>query len=349
MKKVSIHPKTPLLTRLLRSLLPPVVLLAIVLLCRARPAWADWYALHFYPVWSGAASRVSSWIPVSMEEIIVIIALAFAIFCLFRLRRRWTALVSLLLWMVVWFYAGWGLNYFRSSVYARAGKQPEVFEPQRFRLFLDRYAEELNEGYEPVEEVDKAHIEQEIRQYYATLPARWGLAQPKPWQRPKQLLLNFLYNAVGVSGYVGPFLSEIQINEDTPPRQYPFLLAHELSHLLGVSSEAEANFWAWRACAASTDPQIRYAAHQSLLPYVLGNARSALSEQEYREWVNTLRPEVKEVYEAERAHWAARYSPLIGRVHGWFYDLFLKSNSIRSGTANYYEVIQILLSLEDEA
>ncbi|MCR5841367.1 MAG: DUF3810 domain-containing protein [Bacteroidales bacterium] len=339
--------KSGWLPRLLRSVLPPAVLLTGVLLCRTRPAWADAYALHFYPVWSGIASRVSSWIPISLEEIIVLAAIAGAVFCLFRLRRRWTALVSLLLWIVVWFYAGWGLNYFRSNIYQRAGRQPEVFEPQRFRLFLDQYAQALNEGYVPVDELDREQVEQEIKQFYASLPARWGLAQPKAWQRPKRLLLNFIYNAVGVSGYVGPFLAEIQINEDATLRQYPYLFAHELSHLLGVSNEAEANYWAWQACSASADPKIRYAAHQSLLPYVLGNARSALPEEEYKQWVSTLRPEVKEVYEAERAHWAERYSPLVGRIHGWFYDLFLKSNSIRSGTANYYEVIQILLTLED--
>ena len=346
MKKTSPRTPSPLLPRLLRSVLPPAVLLAGVLLCRSRPAWADWYALHVYPVWSGAASRVSSLVPVSLEEIIVVCALLAAIFCLVRLRRRWTALVSLLLWVVVWFYAGWGLNYFRSSIYERAGRQPEVFEPQRFQGFLDEYAQALNEGYQPVEEVDRLQVEQEVKAYYATLSERWGLARPKAWQRPKRLLLNFLYNAVGVSGYVGPFMAEIQINEDALPRQYPFLFAHELSHLLGVSSEAEANFWAWRACSASADPQIRYAALQSLLPYVLGNARSALSAEEYQAWVGTLRPEVKEVYETERAYWAERYSPLIGRIHSWVYDKFLKSNSIRSGTANYYEVIQMILTLD---
>ncbi|MCR4825235.1 MAG: DUF3810 domain-containing protein, partial [Bacteroidales bacterium] len=278
--------------RLLRSALPPAVLLAGVLLCRTRTVWADWYALHFYPVWSAAASRVSALVPFSLEELIVIGAAVAAIVCLFRLRRRWTILVSLLLWVVVWFYAGWGLNYFRSSIYERAGKQPEVFEPQRFRQFLDDFAGALNEGYRPAVTADKAQLEAEIRQYYASLPAQWGLARPKPWQRPKHLLADPLYNAVGVSGYVGPFMAEIQINEDAPLRQYPFLYAHELSHLLGVSSEAEANYWAWRTCSASADPEIRYAALQSLLPYVLGNAKSALPAEEYSEWLGTLRPEV---------------------------------------------------------
>ena len=333
----------------IRKQLVPVlvaaVLLGLVAVCRSHTAWADWYSLHFYPTWSGAVSWLSARLPFSLDEWVVILAAAIAVAHLVRLRKRWAALVGLLLWIAVWFYAGWGLNYFRSSIYERAGKRPEAFEPQRFRLFLEDYARQLNAAYRPFDELDGAATEQEIRQFYATLSPDWGLAKPKDWQRPKRLVANRLYSAVGVTGFVGPFFSEIQLNEDTPDRQYPFLCAHELAHLLGVSSEAEANYWAWRACTASSDPLVRYAALQSLLPYVLGNARAALQEEEFVRWRDSLRPEVTEVLRDEQAFWRERYVPWIGRLQAWFYNLFLKGNRIRSGMANYNEVIQIILTL----
>ena len=238
----------------LRKQLVPVLvaaaLLSLVAVCRSHTAWADWYSLHFYPAWSGAVSWLSARLPFSLDEWVVILAAALAVAHLVRLRKRWAALVGLLLWIAVWFYAGWALNYFRSNIYERAGKRPEVFEPQRFRLFLEDYARQLNAAYRPFDELDRTATEQEVRQFYATLAPDWGLARPKDWQRPKRLVANRLYSAVGVTGFVGPFFSEIQLNEDTPDRQYPFLFAHELAHLLGVSSEAEANYWAWRACSA---------------------------------------------------------------------------------------------------
>ena len=331
--------------RQLGSVLVAALLLAVVLLCRSRTAWADWYALHFYPVWSGAVSWLSARLPFSLDEWVVILAAALALAHLIRLRKRWAALVGLLLWITVWFYAGWGINYFRSSIYERAGKRPEVFEPQRFRQFLDDYARQLNESYRPFGELDKEAVETEVKQFYATLSPEWGLAKPKAWQRPKHLVVNRLYSAVGVTGYVGPFFSEIQLNEDTPARQYPFLFAHELAHLLGVSSEAEANYWAWRACSASADPQVRYAGLQSLLPYVLSNARSALAEEDFVRWRDTLRPEVVETLQTEQAYWRERYVPWIGRLQAWSYNLFLKGNRIRSGMANYSEVVQMILTL----
>ena len=331
----------------LLSILVPALLLGVVFLCRARTGWADWYALRFYPVWSGAMSWLSARLPVSLEEWIVVGAFVLAVVFLVRLKKRWAALVSLLLWLTVWLYAGWGINYFRSSIYERAGKQPERFELQRFRQFLDDFTQELNDSWQPFGELDKTRFEQEVKQYYEALPATWGLAKPKSWQKPKRLLFNRLYSAVGVSGYVGPFASEIQINEEIPLRQYPLVYAHELSHLLGVSSEAEANYWGYRACMASSEAQIRYAALQSMLPYVMRNARAALPEEDYKAWQQTVRPEVREVLLQEQEFWQERFSPLLGRIQSWFYDLFLKSNRISSGMANYNEVVQMILTLED--
>ena len=333
------------LRKQLAPALVAAVLLGLVAVCRSHTAWADWYSLHFYPTWSGAVSWLSARLPFSLDEWVVILAAAIAVAHLVRLRKRWAALVGLLLWIAVWFYAGWGLNYFRSSIYERAGKRPEAFEPQRFRLFLEDYARQLNAAYRPYDGLDRTATEQEVRQFYATLSPDWGLARPKDWQRPKRLVANRLYSAVGVTGFVGPFFSEIQLNEDTPDRQYPFLFAHELAHLLGVSSEAEANYWAWRACSASSDPLVRYAGLQSLLPYVLGNARTALPEEEFVRWRDSLRPEVTEVLRDEQAFWRERYVPWIGRLQAWSYNLFLKGNRIRSGMANYNEVIQIILTL----
>ena len=341
--------KKSLRRRLLHHVLPPALLFVLLLVFRSRTAWVDWYSLHFYPVWSGIASRISSWVPFSLDEVVIVAAIAGVVFCLFRLRRRWTTLVALLLWLLVWASIGWELNYYRSDIFARAGKQAERFDPRRFQRFLDDYAQELNGSYLPWNDLDKDAVEQEVKQYYTALPARWGLTQPKAWQRPKKLMFKWVLNSFGVSGYVGMFASEIQINNDAPNREYPFLFAHELSHLLGVSNEAEANYWAYSACTASARPEIRYAGLQSLLPYVLTNAKSALSEAEYEQFVEMLRPEVMEVYQAEKDHWLERYSPTVGRISGWFYDLYLRSHRIPSGKANYNEVIRILLTLSKPA
>jgi len=42
----------------------------------------------------------------------------------------------------------------------------------------------------------------------------------------------------------------------------------------------------------------------------------------------------------------AKYSPLIGDVQDWIYDLYLKGNKIESGRKNYSEVIGLLISYQ---
>lgn len=334
-----------------------------VALVRAHKAWADVYATEIYPRTSAALSWLTGWIPLSMEEVVVGAAAVAAVACFARLRRRWLPLLSLVLWLVVWFYAGWGLNYFRSSIFERAGVRPAEFEESRFREFLEEFSAGLGRAYDlgaedlrgasfgpsssAVSGVDSASaLEREVRGFYEALPARWGLARPKAWQRPKRLLLDRLYSSVGVMGFVGPFFNEIQVGGDVPAVQYPFTYAHEYSHLLGVSSEAEANYWAWEACCASAVPAFRYSAYISLLPYVASHARRLLSEEEYAAWAGSLHPGALEDYNATQAHWDALYSPFIGRIQNWAYNLYLKGNSIPAGTADYSGVIRIILSLD---
>lgn len=55
----------------------------------------------------------------------------------------------------------------------------------------------------------------------------------------------WIYPAIferGRIGCHGTVFAEAQVNEDVLPEQYPFTMAHEFAHLLGVGSEAEANY-----------------------------------------------------------------------------------------------------------
>ena len=104
----------------------------------------------------------------------------------------------------------------------------------------------------------EADIRREVKRIYRQVPGYFALTVPKDYQCPKQSLVNDLYSKVGVLGYMGPFFDESHLNHELLPVQYPFTYAHELSHLLGVSSEAEANFWAYQVCIRSADRYVRY-------------------------------------------------------------------------------------------
>ena len=114
--------------------------------------------------------------------------------------------------------------------------------------------------------------------------------------RVKEMLVPSLMSGVGVMGYIGPFFVEYNLNPQLLPVQYPATYAHEMAHVLGVSNEAEANYYGYRICISSSVREIRFSGYFSLLGYVLSNAYSVLDEEAFESWKNRLRPEIRELY-----------------------------------------------------
>ena len=322
---------------------------------RYLPSLAEGYARTVYPILSSGLSAFSSLFPFPLMEVFMVSLILALILYSIRLHKKGTGLRKILFregemlaWVYVWFYLGWGLNYYRYNIYTRLQTPPVTYEEQHFKDFLKDYTERLNATYQPSTDIADEELKQHVHAFYAHLPASYGLAQPKSWQQPKSFIFTSLYSKVGVLGSMGPFFSEAQLNADLPDVQYPFTYAHELSHLLGVSSEAEANYWAYRTCTESPSASLQYCGYFGLLPYVISNASNLLSEEDYQAWLQTIRLEVREQYNENRKYWRERYSPFIGSIQDFVYNLFLKGNKIESGKKNYAEVIGLLLSLPKE-
>ena len=326
--------------------------IAFITLCRYQPSIAEWYARTVYPPLSAALSAFSSLFPFPLMELLVVSLILWLILYPVWKRKKgipWRKILlremEMLAWIYVWFYWGWGLNYFRYNIYTRLQTPPVPYEEQHFKEFLKDYTEKLNSTYQSDTEIDSERLKEYVQTFYANLPSTYGLSQPKEWQEPKNFIFTSLYNKVGVLGSMDPFFAEAQLNDDLPEVQYPFTYAHEFSHLLGVSNEAEANYWAYRACTESSSTALQYCGYFGLFPYVLSNASYLLPKEDFQAWIKTIRPEVKEQYNQKNAYWQEKYSPLIGSIQDFTYNLFLKGNKIASGKKNYAEVIGLLLSL----
>lgn len=330
-----------------------VMAILFVMLCRYSPNLAEGYARCVYPYVSIVLSAFSSWFPFSLEEVLVVLVILW-LFLFPVLKRRggcgWKTIcgrmIECLAWIYVWFYMGWGMNYFRYNIYTRLQVKPVAYEEQKFMAFLDNYTDSLNTTYVDRVDVPMETIDREVKSFYRRIPKSAGLVSPKDYQTPKFFTFTSLYSGVGVLGSMGPFFAEAQLNRDLLPVQLPFTFAHEFSHLLGVSNEAEANYWAYRACTESALPEMKCAGYMGLLPYVIANASRLLDKEQFQAWIKQINPEILEAYKNNRLYWQEKYSPLIGEVQEVTYNLFLKGNKIPSGQKNYAEVIGILLSMQ---
>ena len=116
--------KSPVLFYGRLALLAAGVLYTLV--CRYMAGAGEWYARQVYPVVSGILSAMSSVVPFSLEEWLVVAAVSGLLLYPVLARRHkksWKRIAGReaegLLWLYVWFYWGWGINYYRDSFFQR--------------------------------------------------------------------------------------------------------------------------------------------------------------------------------------------------------------------------------------
>ena len=329
------------------------VLLGLVWLTQLIPALATFYSQTVYPCFSYILSSFSILFPFAIGDLFIFLSIAgiiiYPIYARLRKKTPWKKILlrdgEYLLWVYVWFYLAWGLNYSQKNFYQRTEIPYTAYTPENFQKFVNEYITRLNRSYTPINSINRDLIREETVRLYKQLSDSLGVHRP-PHDAPrvKTMMFTPFISMVGVTGSMGPFFCEFTLNGDLPPSQYPATYTHELAHLLGITSEAEANFYAYEVCTRSQVESIRFSGYFSILSHVLGNARRLMTAEEYTELFNRIRPEIIELARSNQTYWMAKYSPLIGNIQNWIYDLYLKGNKIESGRKNYSEVIGLLIS-----
>jgi len=339
--------------RISKKTIAGLVLFAFCVVCRFVPAAAELYASHIYPLVSTILSLVASIFPFSLEELTVLAFVAIFISILIKAIRKKEGFIQWLertaivvMWLIVWIYIGWGNNYFRPGLYQRNGIQHVKFEKTQLIHFLEDYSTQINTAACQAQEYDPDELETDIKTFYTESVSEYGYTRLHRWQHAKKPLFNGLYSAVLVQGFMGPFFCESNLNQALLPYEYPYVLAHELGHLAGVTSEAEASYWGFAYCRQSQNAAVRYSGYQCILPYVLSSARYLLSEEEYQGWVNTLDDKVIQDYTYSRSYWAQLKVNWIEKLQRWYYNLYLKSNHITEGIKDYSGVVEIIMTMD---
>lgn len=345
----------------------PLGMVIVVIGMRMQPAWAEWYARGLYPVVSDLLSAFSYCFPFSVGDVFIVLGCAWLVvypFYAWRRRQKWQQavgkMVRFLMWVYVWFYMAWGVNYFRQSFYERAGVEKVAYDATGFQEFVEEYVQELNRSYTEAGDslvhwylqptvrsgyLDTLPLGETIAEGYRQIASDYGLTRPVAWLRPKWMLWSGGMSRVGVSGYMGPFFSEFNLNRDLLNVEYPFTYAHELAHRLSIAGEAEANLYAYLVTTRSSVAEVRFSGYFSLLGYVMNNARRLLPQEAYRQMLQTVRPEIVRMYNDHLTYWREKYRPDVGKVQNKVYNAYLKGNQISSGTKNYSEVIGLLMTV----
>nr|WP_321407877.1 DUF3810 domain-containing protein [uncultured Carboxylicivirga sp.] len=305
------------------------------------------YSSGIYPQLASLLSFISGWFPFSLDDLFYILLsvwlLSLLILSLFK-KIRWTKalllFINTLAIVYMAFYWLWGFNYYRSDLNKRLAlseaKTDTTELMNTFRWLID----EVNETYTTVDSVSKdqwvAIIEGEYIKHHEFLKVDVRLCNTNP----KSMTFSRFFASATISGYYGPFFSEIHLNRHLLSVELPLVLSHELAHRYGITSEAEANFYAWYVCTHSNNQQMKYSANLYLLRYF---AFSTYQLEGFQDAVSNIRQEVKDDYNRVTKHWMTLMNRNVEEVATAVNDAYLKSNKVEQGIADYEGVLKCIM------
>lgn len=332
--------------------------LILNLAARLWTGFAEWYAVHVYPVFVGTLGRFCSLFPFSVIEILlylgVILILAGIIGILTKkLKLRWAlgVLGRTLILIFLVFTLNCGINYHRLPFSERAGFAIQESTEEELIALCESLVEEINREAQEIALDSDGHCMLKAEPQEAARKAMAAAALEYPeldgyYPRAKPVLTTWYLSSQLLQGVYSPFTVEANYNNGMPDQDKPSTICHELSHLKGFMREDEANFVAYLACRASDDPQFRYSG--SILAYIYsGNALFAQNPEALREVREKLCDQAIADLLDHNAYWDT-YRGTISEVSDKMNDVYLKANAQEAGTKSYGRMVDLLLAMKRE-
>ena len=333
-----------------------LTLLVLVGIIKWNHQLSYFYTRAVYPVIGSMLSAVSGLVPFAVGDIFIALSILWVLFCL---RKKATLLkaAEYLLWIYVWFYIAWGLNYTQPNIYLRTGMKPAEVDKDKLREFAYRYADSINllseeqrvKSEEQVSEEWKRRVSDALQNVYEKMGQREGINAPfNPHPHVKTMVFTPISSMAGVTGSMAPFFCEFTLNGDIRPHDYPAIYAHEYAHFLGIAHEGEANFYSYLVCTSSTDKAVKFSGYYHILPHVLKSVFNLLGEKEGEKFLNHIRPEIIRLAKDDRHYWLSKRSKMLDAAQDFVFDLYLKGNNVSEGRKSYSGVVALILAWEEQ-
>jgi hypothetical protein len=342
--------------------------LTFLLLTTVRdiPVFTQNVYLPFSRTVSGWLGVLFSFTTYAAAEVLLVMAAAAAVFCLFRsiirsVRERtvwplaiWGAgAVQVAVGTVFIFILLWGGTYYSEKLETRldltAGqKNEEILYETALRHLEDviRYTALVprNESGEVDAGGFDALAPEAARAMRSLMDANPGVFGKAVVAPPKRFLFTPIYGMLGISGIYSPFTGEAIVNTVNTDPFLPSVMTHELAHRLGFAAEEDANFIAYLACMASGQTIFRYSGALMAYTYCF----NAITDPVYKHnlWMQHLveAEESMEDVRRNREGWDEYDGPL-REVSEAVNDAYLQTMGQEEGVKSYGRVVDLLIAL----
>ncbi len=308
-----------------------------------------------------ALARLCALTSVSVAEVLLLGAVAAAIFALAHFVRRLVRekrrgrtvyrffLTALCIAVTVAAAMNllWGVNYHTDSFRQRAGITARQGTAAELTALTAYFAAGVNQtaGEVPRDEhgVFAADRQEILDRAAAVYESGWD-AFPSlrmATLRPKAFVCSRALTAMDFTGFYFPFTGEANLNVDSPACFLPATAIHEMAHQCQIASEQECNFVSIAVSIQSDDPLYRYSGW--LTGYLhTANALYKVDKEAWRQLRNTLNAGALADIEYNNAYWAAAHTAFTDASQT-VYDSFIKSSGDPNGVQSYGMVVDLLL------
>lgn len=306
------------------------------------------YSIGIYPWVARCLSPLSNLFGFSLSDVFytilvlsIIILLVLTLFRKLKPGRMLLILINMVAVVYLLFYWLWGFNYYRQPFNHRLEINKSVADSAQFMAVFESIIEQANNLQSSSSNNYSVHqIDSLLEQGYQRHSDFLKLRYPMGKRKPKHILFSNFFAKAGISGYYGPFLNEVHINRHIHRLEYPVVVAHEKAHQFGITSEAEASFYAWFICTHSDSDYLRYTASLYLLRYFLNHGRNL---EGFNERVKTISQPVRDDLIEIHDHWMALRNEKIDRAASKANDAYLRTNKVEAGIEDYKGVVALVM------
>ena len=337
------------------------VCLILYILMANNAVFADWFNGSVGAAVRSTLSSLTSWIPFSVGEAIILL-LPLGMFLMLRLAVRrfcgsWQdsfVYVGILLSIAATLFSTFTLGF-------AAGYRGSTLDQ---KLDLDRSPVSAQELYDTAviladnvntltEEIDFGGDRFSIMPYnlnemnrhlntaYADASREYGFITHID-SRVKPVLVSEVMSYMHITGVYSFFTGEANLNVNFPAYTLPHTAAHEMAHQRGIAREDEANFMAFLVCIRSDDPYIRYSGYLNAYEYV-ASALYRADKDLYYQAVTRLGESVKAELVAYSEFYDQYRDSTVSQVSGAVNDSYLQSQGT-PGTISYGMVVDLTVA-----
>lgn len=352
--------------------------LLLNIIARLSTPFADFYLDKIFPFWNNTFGRLTSWLPFSLGEILIIIAVAglpislivyIVLMCIKKGKRKRISHIyfKTLAWCVAYVLVTETLNCFimyQCSTFAsKNGISEDTYTTSQLLDVYEKLIEQTNEASAQVQRDENgkfiltADLDKTAAETMENISGDYPILKGF-YTKPKPVINSYFMSQQYLMGVYFPFTLEANYNKLMYSSNKPETVVHELAHTQGIILEDEANFVAFLACSQSENAEYRYSGYLSALKYVRTRAFDAVQDKEpalrerldemethidYGIWVDMFENQAywQDVQEDEEA---IIPSSTVNELADAAMNGSLKFNGVADGKDSYGRMVDLLLN-----